>query len=50
VPIEFYKQHIDDLIADRFHLKRTGVRIHKYRDLVEKYVNGHDFPTITIPM
>jgi CTP synthase len=35
-------------VADRFHLKRTGVRIHKYKDLVEKYVNGHDFPTVNI--
>ena len=48
VPIEFYNRHIDDLIADRFHLKRTGVRIHKYKDLVERYVNGHDFPEVTI--
>ena len=48
VPIEFYERHIDDLIADRFHLTRRGVRIHKYRDLVERYVNGHDLPQITI--
>jgi CTP synthase len=48
VPIEFFDRHIDDLVADRFHLPRRGVRIHKYRDLVEKYVNGHDLPNITI--
>lgn len=41
VPIEFYNRHIDDLIADKFHLKRNGCRIHKYRELVEKYVNNH---------
>jgi CTP synthase len=48
VPIAFYDRHIDDLIADRFHLPRRGVRIHKYRELVEKYTNGHDLPRITI--
>lgn len=36
VPVEFYNRHIDDLIADIFHLPRKGCRIHKYRDLVEK--------------
>lgn len=40
VPIEFYERHIDDLIADKFKLKRNGCRIHKYRELVEKYVNA----------
>ena len=48
VPIEFYERHIDDLVADRFHFQRRGVRIHKYRDLVEKYVNGHDLPHVKI--
>lgn len=48
VPIEFYERHIDDLIADKFHLKRNGCRIHKYRDLVEKYVGNIDMPTINI--
>ena len=48
VPIEFFDRHIDDLVADRFHLPRRGVRIHKYRDLVEKYINGHDLPSVTI--
>jgi CTP synthase len=48
VPISFYDRHIDDLIADKFHLRRTGVRIHKYRDLVEKYTSAKDMPEITI--
>lgn len=48
VPIEFYNRHIDDLIADKFHLKRNGCRIHKYRDLVEKYVNNNELPEIKI--
>lgn len=48
VPIEFYNRHIDDLIADKFHLKRNGCRIHKYRDLVEKYVGGEDLPSVEI--
>jgi CTP synthase len=48
VPIEFYERHVDDLIADRFHLRRTGVKIHKYKDLVERYVNGHNLPEVTI--
>lgn len=48
VPIEFYERHIDDLVADRFHLVRRGVRIHKYRELVEKYINGHDLPHVEI--
>ena len=47
IPIEFYDRHIDDLIADRFHLKRNGCRIHKYRDLVERYINN-DLPHINI--
>jgi len=48
VPIEFYDRHVDDLVADKFHLPRKGVRIHKYRELVERYVNGHDDPEVTI--
>ena len=48
VPIEFYNRHIDDLIADKFHLKRNGCRIHKYRELVEKYVNHADMPVVNI--
>lgn len=48
VPIEFWNNHIDDLIADKFHLRRVGCRIHKYKDLVEAYTNGHDLPVINI--
>lgn len=48
VPIEFWQRHVDDLIADKFHLRRTGCRIHPYRELVEKYTNGHELPKVTI--
>jgi CTP synthase len=48
VPISFYDRHIDDLIADKFQLRRTGVRIHKYRELVEKYCAAKDMPEITV--
>lgn len=47
VPIEFYNRHVDDLIADKLRLKRSGCRIHKYREHVEKYVNN-DLPVINI--
>lgn len=48
VPIEFYDRQVDDLIADKFHLPRKGVRIRKYRELVERYVNGGDQPVVNI--
>ncbi len=48
VPIEFYNRHLDDLIADRFHLRRYGCRIHKYRELVERYVNADELPELHI--
>ncbi len=48
VPIEFYNRHVDDLIIDKFHLTRNGVRIHKYRDLVEKYIGSDELKTIKI--
>jgi CTP synthase len=48
VPIEFYDRHVDDLIASKFGLKRSMCRIHKYRDLVEKYTNGSTWPTVEI--
>jgi CTP synthase len=48
VPLKFYDRHVDDLIADRFHLPRKGVRIRKYRELVERYIDGHDFLTVNI--
>jgi CTP synthase len=47
VPISFYDRHVDDLIADKFHLKRNGCRIYKYRDLVEKYVST-EMPSVEI--
>lgn len=39
VPLNFYDMHLDDLIVDKMHLKRKGIKIHKYRDLVEKYTD-----------
>lgn len=47
VPIEFYNRHLDDLIADKLHLRRSGCKIHKYRQCVERYLE-HDMSTITI--
>jgi CTP synthase len=47
VPIEFYNRQLDDLIIDKFRLKRGGCRIKQYRDHVEKYVNN-DLPEIVI--
>lgn len=37
VPIELYYRHVDDLFVDLFRLNRSSCRIHKYKDLVEKY-------------
>lgn len=48
VPILFYDRHIDDLIVDLFKMKRNGVRIHKYRELVEKYTYAENLPEVTI--
>lgn len=47
VPIEFYEREIDDLVADKLHLKRNGCRIGQYRKLVEK-ANNPDLPIVTI--
>lgn len=44
VPIEFYNRQIDDLINDKFRLKRTSCRIFKYKELVEKNKN----PTLPV--
>lgn len=41
VPLSFYDRHVDDLFVDLFHLNRSACRIHKYREVVEKYVNNH---------
>jgi CTP synthase len=48
VPVCFYDRHIDDFIADRFKLKRNGVRIHKWRELVERYVGETDMPEVNL--
>ena len=47
VPIEFYHRQIDDLIVDKFRLKRGGCRIKAYREHVEKYVDN-DLPSVEI--
>jgi CTP synthase len=47
VPIEFYNRQVDDLFVDLFRLNRSSCRIHKYREIVEKYVANH-MPAIEI--
>lgn len=47
VPLEFYDRHVDDLFVDLFRLNRSACRIHKYREVVEKYVANH-LPAIEI--
>jgi CTP synthase len=47
VPLEFYDRHVDDLFVDLFRLNRSACRIHKYREVVEKYVSNH-MPAIEI--
>lgn len=38
VPIELYNRQVDDLIIDKFRLKRNACRINKYKELVQKEV------------
>lgn len=40
VPLEFYNRHVDDLFVDLFRLSRSACRIHKYREVVEKYTSN----------
>ena len=40
VPLEFYDRHVDDLFVDLFRLNRSACRIHKYREVVEKYTSN----------
>lgn len=47
VPLEFYDRHVDDLFVDLFRLNRSSCRIHKYREVVDKYVNNH-LPAVEI--
>lgn len=47
VPLEFYNRHVDDLLVDLFRLNRSSCRIHKYREIVERYIDNH-MPAITI--
>jgi len=46
VAIEFWERHIDDLIVDKFHLRRNGCRIHKYKEALDKL--NEDLPTLKI--
>jgi len=46
VPLEFYNRNVDDLIIDKFGFKRNMCRIHKYRELVDKF--DSDLPSVTI--
>ena len=48
VPIEFFNRQVDDLIVDKFKFARNGVHIRKYKELVEKYVDAEDLPTVEI--
>ena len=47
VPIEFYNRQVDDLFVDLLRFKRSSCRIHKYKEMVEKYMNP-DLKTIKI--
>jgi CTP synthase len=47
VPLSFYDRHIDDFIVDRLGLKRVGVKIHAWRNLVDTYIKN-DLPTINV--
>ena len=47
VPLEFYDRHVDDLFVDLFRLNRSACRIHKYREVVEKYCSNN-MPAIEI--
>jgi len=47
VPLAFYDRHVDDLFVDLFHLNRSACRVHKYREVVEKYVNNN-LPAVQI--
>lgn len=38
VPLEFYERHIDDLICDKLRLGRKTCKIHKHKELVERYL------------
>lgn len=47
VPIEFYHRNIDDLIADRFRLKRNGINMRKYEKLVDRF-SDKELPMVNI--
>lgn len=47
VPLEFYNRQVDDLFVDLFRLGRSACRIHKYREVVEKYV-ANNMPALEI--
>jgi CTP synthase len=47
VPLEFYDRHVDDLFVDLFRLNRSACRIHKYREVLDKFV-ANNLPPIEI--
>ncbi len=40
IPLQYYDQSLDDVIVDKFSLKRNPCKISPYRNLVEKHLNG----------
>lgn len=48
IPIGFYSRQIDRFVAEKFKLDRNDCKIKKYKELVEDYMNGHDWPTVNI--
>lgn len=48
VPIQFYKQNLDDAIVDKFGLKRNPCKIHKYKSVVESYLTHNEVVKIGV--
>jgi CTP synthase len=48
VPLELYDRHVDNLIVDKFALKRNACRINKYRDTVEKTIPAENVVRIGV--
>ncbi len=46
VPLELYDRQVDDLIVDKFRLKRNACKINKYKELVKK--DKSEFKTIRV--
>jgi CTP synthase len=50
VPLQFYHQNLDDLIVDKFHLKRNYCKIQKYREVIENYNELKAKPIVNISL